>query len=496
MKWIMFFLLSIPVSVIAQDSLSSKPITGNPGIHFEQGLSWQEIKSKAKAEGKPIFMDCYATWCGPCKFMSQNIFTQNVVGDFMNENFISVAVQMDRISKDGDETKKWYADAAALGEKYSIGAYPTYLFFGPDGQPLHRVVGATGRDPNDFIAKVKEALDPNKQYYTQLEKFNLHLHDSSFLRSELIAALHSSDDKSAESLADAYFDCIRNLYDVESVNLVRVAMQSSEDKAFTFFLNHSSSIDSVLDKRGLVERTVANIIANEEITPRFENLNSIIDWSKINEEIKQKYPAVNSGMLEIIYQVYENEIVNKELRGPLAKNSGSLPHWNDIAKHIRKICPSYNPDSIIAMEKPRYYRNRNMWSLCDRATISCLKKYGNKLNTYILNSILWDYVFMHSCNHKLLSMAVEMGKKMVPDLSDTNACRKDQAYEYVDTYANLLYKMGMKDQAILWERAALNALKSDADDKSTRISFTITIAKMEKGESTWVGRSGAYEEFK
>ena len=105
MKLSMFLLLSFPIFVIAQDSASSKQTNETGGIHFEQGLSWHEIKSKAKAEGKPIFMDFYATWCGPCKFISQNIFTQKAVGDFMNENFINVAVQMDQTAKDNEEIK-------------------------------------------------------------------------------------------------------------------------------------------------------------------------------------------------------------------------------------------------------------------------------------------------------------------------------------------------------------------------------------------------------
>ena len=79
----------------------------NYGIQFESDLSWQEVQAKAKAENKFIFMDCYATWCGPCKFMTDSIFTQKDVGRFMNEHFISVAVQVDQTSKDarpGDHT--------------------------------------------------------------------------------------------------------------------------------------------------------------------------------------------------------------------------------------------------------------------------------------------------------------------------------------------------------------------------------------------------------
>ena len=43
------------------------------GTYFQTGLSWKEVKAKAEAEHKYIFMDCYATWCGPCKWMNKNI---------------------------------------------------------------------------------------------------------------------------------------------------------------------------------------------------------------------------------------------------------------------------------------------------------------------------------------------------------------------------------------------------------------------------------------
>jgi thiol:disulfide interchange protein len=54
------------------------------GIKFESHLSWNEILAKAKTENKYIFIDCYTTWCGPCKYMSKNIFTQKEVGDYFN----------------------------------------------------------------------------------------------------------------------------------------------------------------------------------------------------------------------------------------------------------------------------------------------------------------------------------------------------------------------------------------------------------------------------
>ncbi len=44
------------------------------GIKFEKTLSWPEICEKAQKENKYIFVDCYTTWCGPCKKMDQEVY--------------------------------------------------------------------------------------------------------------------------------------------------------------------------------------------------------------------------------------------------------------------------------------------------------------------------------------------------------------------------------------------------------------------------------------
>ncbi len=67
------------------------------GIKFEENLSWQQLLDKAKVTNKYIFVDCYATWCGPCKMMDKDVYTSGKVGYLFNEHFISVKVQMDKL---------------------------------------------------------------------------------------------------------------------------------------------------------------------------------------------------------------------------------------------------------------------------------------------------------------------------------------------------------------------------------------------------------------
>ena len=60
---------------------------------FAQGINWQKgdfesILNKAKSEKKLVYVDIFTTWCGPCKQMDAEVFSNQEVGKTFNENFI------------------------------------------------------------------------------------------------------------------------------------------------------------------------------------------------------------------------------------------------------------------------------------------------------------------------------------------------------------------------------------------------------------------------
>lgn len=119
---------------------------GKQGIQFFTG-TWQEALEKAERENKMIFLDAYASWCGPCKMMKLNTFTNKVVGKFYNTNFINVAIDMEK------------SDGTALAEKYNVEAYPTLLFVLADGTLLGKEVGY--QRPNELI-RIARRIIPAK----------------------------------------------------------------------------------------------------------------------------------------------------------------------------------------------------------------------------------------------------------------------------------------------------------------------------------------------
>lgn len=131
-------------------SLSANEIT------FLENLTWQEVKNKAARENKMIFFDGYTTWCGPCKYLDKDVYTDESVAAYFNENFINVKFDMEK------------GEGIKLAEEFSIYSYPTLLFFSPDGKPVHKYIGAM--EPAEFLELGKDARDPSKQYFVLKEK--------------------------------------------------------------------------------------------------------------------------------------------------------------------------------------------------------------------------------------------------------------------------------------------------------------------------------------
>jgi thioredoxin-related protein len=130
-KSILFSISLILAGIISysfyKTSESYKSIS-ETGIQFTS-ISFEDALKLAKKEKKNIFLDAYASWCGPCKMLKKNVFTQKEVGDFYNGNFINMAIDMEQ------------GEGPKLAQKFKVQAYPTLLFINHKGEVVGTALG-------------------------------------------------------------------------------------------------------------------------------------------------------------------------------------------------------------------------------------------------------------------------------------------------------------------------------------------------------------------
>ncbi|MFZ1515908.1 MAG: thioredoxin family protein [Saprospiraceae bacterium] len=93
-------------------------------VFFEGSL--QAAKEKAKNENKMLMLKFGAKWCLPCRFMDNNVFTDDQIIEVLSKNSVSMDIDIED------------ANGLILKEKFNVKLLPTMLVFHPDGRIIDR----------------------------------------------------------------------------------------------------------------------------------------------------------------------------------------------------------------------------------------------------------------------------------------------------------------------------------------------------------------------
>lgn len=416
------------------------------GIQFEQGLSWQQILEKAKSQNKYIFIDANATWCMPCKKMDREVFSKSVVGTYMNQHFVSVKIQMDSSKNDDNNIKGWYSFAHKLQQAYNISSLPTYLFFSPDGRIVHRYLSAMS--DSLFLKVANNALNPEKQYYTLLSNYLSGKKDYKKLSYLASLAKEIGDDSLANKLATDFLHNYLNhfsdkeLFQKSYFEFVYAfsPILSSKDRIFRVLYNYASQYDEIIGKKGIADAIVNNVIMKEEINQRL--------W-------------------------------------PQSTPISSEPNWNKLASSISNKYSKHHADIIILDAQLKWYTQKKDWQQLIKYKVKQIDEYGLDtagLGWVFINNFAWNYVYKF-CNDKdTLEKAAAWMEVILKGHPDD--------YISIDTYANLLFKAGKKNEAIRWQTRAvhLELQAAKEENRAPNPGFKETLDRMKRNNSAGMAK--------
>lgn len=192
-----------------------------PGIRFEENKTWKELLQMAGEQNRLIFLDCYTSWCGPCKAMAKDVFPLPEVGAFMNKHFINVKFDMEK------------GEGVDLYNKYKpfIPGFPTYLLINSKGQVIHQVAGYNAAEK--FLAKMQNGLE-ERSWIAYSNKYEEGRRDWPFIQTYL------------NLLEDAFQKATIKKVTAEVLPLLTLDAISNDSSAYRVFRKYWTDAESPL----------------------------------------------------------------------------------------------------------------------------------------------------------------------------------------------------------------------------------------------------------
>lgn len=216
------------------------------GIKFEAG-NMASVMAKAKMENKNVFIDCSTVWCKPCKWMEANVFTLPAVGQYYNDHFVSMHMDMEK------------GEGIELRKKFQVNAFPTYLYLDTAGNLLHRDGGA--KEAEAFIAIGKKALNPANNLEGMNKEYEFGNRSRDFLRKYIVALGHAHETTQQNKVFDSYYNSIStsDFFNEKDFDVI-MSVANMGDKAFLFVLQNSEKFKGIVGEKKLDSRLYAKFI--------------------------------------------------------------------------------------------------------------------------------------------------------------------------------------------------------------------------------------------
>ncbi len=218
------------------------------GVIFEpEGTTLEQAAVKAQAENKLIFLDCYTTWCGPCKKMVRETFPQESVGAYMNAKFVNLKIDMES------------AYGAPLAKKLQVQAYPTFVIFTANAEEINRILGY--HDAESFIKVLEEKSQDNSSGPLQ-QRWRSGDRDPQFLMEYLQTLNASYKADEANDVAEAILDGKEETFAADST-LRMVFMRNITNpfaKSFTYTVQHPQALMDAIGEYP-VQMKLANVMS-------------------------------------------------------------------------------------------------------------------------------------------------------------------------------------------------------------------------------------------
>ena len=130
--------MALPIYAEEPEHAAVHAISEADTVWFE---SWDDAVWVARNEKRPMLVDFYSDYCGPCRAMHEHVFPTSEIRERLARGWVCVRVNTsdhDRTAMHNGKTMTYQK----LADYFRAHAIPTYIFFDRKGEPVQRAVGS------------------------------------------------------------------------------------------------------------------------------------------------------------------------------------------------------------------------------------------------------------------------------------------------------------------------------------------------------------------
>lgn len=418
------------------------------GIKFFTG-SWKAVLAEAKRQDKPVFVDIYTTWCGPCKLMAKQAFPDAKVGEKFNANFINYQIDAEK------------GEGIEIAKKYAVAAYPTSLYVAANGNLIYRAIGYGGipgmlseadnaitatKDPNSLSSLEKQYADGNR--------------DAGFVATYL--AKRGQVGMPNGKALDAYLKTVPEgeWSSDKNVELITGNLTGDNAKAVDILMRKLKEVRSVTDKQSLALRDRISGKIGQLISMRFKQAIANKDEQLLEMVIKSNEDYLTAARTVKLDKKQATDLANG-YRTSFYLQTKNIDKYRPLALAEGNRLMAMSIDSVKAKNEVAYKQFLTQTANTPDSVKNRddFKRYAESMKTgetmqmgNLLNNLAWSY------HENIPDIDInDLNQALVWSAKSLNYHRNAAG---LDTYAHLLSKLGRKEEAIKTEEEAIIKAKA------------------------------------
>jgi thiol-disulfide isomerase/thioredoxin len=288
-------------------------------------LSFEAACKEAAQAKKILLVDFYTTWCGPCKMLDKNTWTDAAVIELLQQKTVALRIDAEK--------------EAALSKRYKIEAYPSVLLINPDGTELDRLVGY--RDPKTFLADFNAAIGGKDSVSRAREKLTAAGTNDPSARMQYGAAL-AQKGEDAEALAE-YLWCFDHGAEASpAFSGVRLSFLLTYIKNLS--AHYPPALQALESRRDERQAKVTAGSADLQTVQELISLNGALGQKEKNFAVFDRLPAGNPGR-DFILRMCADQFLEAKRYADVLQGTDGKPAFKKAVDQFDKALGSMGKDN-------------------------------------------------------------------------------------------------------------------------------------------------------